>query len=152
MIARLVIFAGCIVTLVSSNCMQGVQEGTLILNNQAQVLVAYRFSTEIDSGNIKGAEFVATGKKIICPSKDPNQYIPIQENERVVIDSPIRIGENMGGVGSVWGSIIELTLVNMETRKAHLYKLAKAIEYTIVKNAQDNLVLVDQDGNSINQV
>ncbi len=49
-----------------ANAPSGIQEGTLILNNHTDFPIGYQFETTPGTGNIKGAQFIGTGKKLIA--------------------------------------------------------------------------------------
>jgi hypothetical protein len=61
----------------------GLQEGTLVLANHSGIPLALRLITQPGNGTIKGVTWVDTGKKVIMPSADPNQWTPLNPNQRL---------------------------------------------------------------------
>lgn len=127
------------------------QEGTLTLTNLSEVPAALRLETIPDNGTIGQVQWANTGRKIIMPEADPNKWVPFAANQRLEINTPISVAPHLGGTAgkSLWGSVVQLYILNRQNNRANLFLLSKVAEYMVARNAQGRFVLIDNDGGII---
>lgn len=130
----------------SVTVVNAVQQGTLILTNSIGVESALRLTTELDDGAIGQIKFKNTGKQLIMPSEDQDQWVPFSPGQRIEINTPVSISPELGGHGSVWGSLVKLYVLNRQTMHANLFFISKVAEYIVAKDAKNGLVLIGQEG------